>query len=124
MFRSTSYSLLLLPAFLLHTANASTRWDSISTVQYPKYYVVHNGNEAVGDPVNLAQKPDVYNPPPGSNLFVFQNVTMDFIWDMGTISNPNGNLFIGANSDYTTLIWVSEPLPMPWLGMPTSSGIR
>ncbi|KAM6489805.1 hypothetical protein JOM56_014828 [Amanita muscaria] len=109
MFRSALYSLLLLPAFLLRTTSASIRWDSISTVQYPKYYVVHNGNEAVGDLVKLAKRTDQddgYSAPPGSNLVVYQN---------GSISDPNGNLFLGAGSNYTTLIWASEPLSWEFL---------
>ncbi|KIL59545.1 hypothetical protein M378DRAFT_169210 [Amanita muscaria Koide BX008] len=121
MLRSTLYSLLPLPAFLLHTANAaSIRWDGISTVQSPRYYVVHNGNINVGDPVQLAaQQIDSSYGPSGSNLVVYQDVSSDSFPNMA-ISLPNGDLFVGPNSDYTALIWVSEPLA--WLLSLTPSG--
>ncbi|KIL59155.1 hypothetical protein M378DRAFT_169662 [Amanita muscaria Koide BX008] len=109
MFHSTLYSLLLLPAFLLHTANASSRQDRISIVQNPKDYVVQNEYDAaVGEPVGLAQITAS-----GTNLVVYQN---------GSISNPKGDLFIGTDSYSTILEWVSEPLP--WRTLQLGPGFR
>lgn len=103
MFRATLYSLLLLPIYLLHAANASAsiRLDSITTIwQTPKFYVVHTG--MIGETVGVERALPDSGGPRGSNLVVYQNITTK-------ISNLNGDLFIGPSMDYTMLIWVPEP---------------